>query len=118
MPSTNGNRISRTNQSAIASTTSTPTQKRAGRVVMDSYAHGLSSPSTFCIGALEMRMIPDNGVSSSSTRKTAPTTDSTATINATVVVALRGATRLKLAKITTSQQSTVISIGIDTEGMD
>src|SRR4051812_4889267 len=59
MPSTNGRRISRTNQSAIASTTSTPTQKRAGRLVMDSYAHGSSSPSTF-IGALEMRIVPAN----------------------------------------------------------
>jgi len=68
------------------------------------------------IGSLEIRISPPKGWSSSRIRKMAPETARAEITKAKIVVALGGASTLKPRKITTSQETRMISIGSEIEG--
>ena len=71
---------------------------------------------TLSIGSLEIRIMPSKGKSISRIRKMAPATESVDAIKATVAVGLDGASRLKLRKMSMSQQITTMSIGLENGG--
>src|SRR6476660_2782228 len=62
--------------------------------------------------------MPSKGKSISRIRKTAPATESVAATKAMVAVGLSGARRLKLRKMSMSQQTTTMSIGLEMEATD
>ena len=68
------------------------------------------------IGSLEIRISLPKGWSSSRIRKMAPETARAETTKAKIVVAFGGASTLKPRKITTSQETRMISIGSEMEG--
>src|SRR2546430_16477763 len=72
---------------------------------------------TLIIGSLGIRIRPASGWSSSKIRKTAQATENAAATNASVVVALGGATRLKPKKMTTSQEISAINNGREMDGI-
>ena len=72
----------------------------------------------FVIGSLGIRITPANGWSSSKIKKTAPATENAPATRASVLVALAGATRLKPKKMTTSHETSAISSGFETAGID
>src|SRR4030095_12271121 len=73
---------------------------------------------TLFIGSLGIRIRPPNGWSSSRIRRRAQATENAEANKARVVVALGGATKLKPKKITTSQETSAIRSGLETDGID
>ena len=70
------------------------------------------------IGSLEIRIMPSNGKSISRSGRWRQRPGAVDAIKATVAVGLGGASRLKLRKISMSQQITTMSIGLEMEGTD
>src|SRR5438477_3502401 len=86
----------------------------AGRYCVDfsSWLKPLSS------GLLEIRSRPLKGRSSSKTKKMAVATETADIIKANVAMALCGAIRLKVRKMTISQNATTMSSGFEMEEID
>ena len=82
------------------------------------WPHLASWCKALSIGSLEIRISPPKGWSNSKIRKMAPETARAEIIKATMAVALGGASTLKPKKIIASQETRIISIGMEIEATD